>query len=53
MKKGRLEDLGVDGSTALKFIGQIEGEGLDWIHLAQHKNKWRAVVNVVLNRRVP
>ena len=29
LKKGRLEDLGVDGSTVLKCIPQIEGEGLD------------------------
>ena len=26
---------------------------MDWIHLAQERNKWRAVVYTVLNFRVP
>jgi hypothetical protein len=27
-------------------------EGVDWIHLVQDKDKWRAVVNTVMNLRV-
>jgi hypothetical protein len=27
--------------------------GLDWIHLAQDTDRWRALVNVVVNLRVP
>jgi hypothetical protein len=27
--------------------------GLDWIGLAQDRNRWRALVNSVLNLRVP
>jgi hypothetical protein len=27
--------------------------GVDWIGLAQDKDKWRAVVNAVMNLRVP
>jgi hypothetical protein len=26
---------------------------VDWIGLAKERNRWRAVVNVVLNLRVP
>jgi hypothetical protein len=32
---------------------EIEWEGVDWIHLAQYKNRWRALVNEVMNLRVP
>jgi len=27
--------------------------GMDWIDLAQDRNKWRAVVNAVMNLRIP
>jgi hypothetical protein len=28
-------------------------EGLEWMHLAQDKDQWRAVVNTVVKLRVP
>jgi hypothetical protein len=28
-------------------------EGVDWIDLAQDRDKWQAVVNTVMNLRVP
>jgi hypothetical protein len=28
-------------------------EGVDWIHVAQDRDRWRAVVNTVMNFRVP
>jgi hypothetical protein len=28
-------------------------EDVDWIHLAQDSDQWRAVVNTVMNLRVP
>jgi hypothetical protein len=27
--------------------------GVDWIHVAQDRDQWRAVVNTVMNLRVP
>jgi hypothetical protein len=32
---------------------EVECEGMDWIDLAQDKNRWRALVNAVMNLRVP
>ena len=26
---------------------------MDWINLAEHRDEWRALVNVVMNLRVP
>jgi len=40
------EDLGLDG----RIIGW---EGVDWIHLVQHRDQWRALVDMVMKLRVP
>jgi hypothetical protein len=34
-------------------LREIGWEGVDWLHLAQDGDKWRAVVNVVMNLWVP
>jgi hypothetical protein len=34
-------------------LGEVRWRDVDWIGLAQDRNRWRAVVNSVLNLRVP
>jgi hypothetical protein len=32
---------------------EIDWGGVDWVGLAQDRDKWRALVNVVMNLQVP
>jgi hypothetical protein len=32
---------------------EIEWDGMDWFHLAQNRDQWRALVNAVMNFLVP
>jgi hypothetical protein len=34
-------------------LGEVGEGGVDWISLAQDRDKWKAVVNAVMNLRVP
>jgi hypothetical protein len=35
------------------YLGEIGWGGVDWIGLAQDRDKWRALVNAVMNLWVP
>jgi hypothetical protein len=49
-----LEDLRVDGRIILKMdLQEVGWVDMDWIDLAQDRDKWRALVNAVMNLRVP
>jgi hypothetical protein len=30
-------------------LGEVEWGGMDWIHQAQNRDQWRALVNTVMN----
>jgi hypothetical protein len=34
-------------------LGDIGWDGVDWIDMAQDGDQWRALVNTILNLRVP
>jgi hypothetical protein len=34
-------------------IQEVEGGSMDWIELAQYRDRWRALVDVVMKLRVP
>ena len=48
-ERNHLEDPGVDGSS-----GSVTGTGgRDWIDWAQDRDRWRALVNAVMNLWFP
>jgi hypothetical protein len=48
-----LADPGVEGRIILKWVFKKRDGGMDWIELAQDRNRWRALVNAVMNLGVP
>jgi len=41
------KDLVIDGRK------EVEYKGVDWIHLAQDRDQWGVLVNMVMSLRVP
>jgi hypothetical protein len=51
-ERDHYEDLDVGGSIKWILI-EIGWGGVDWIDLAQDRDRWRTLMNTVMNLRVP
>jgi len=50
-ERDRLEDPGLDGRIILRWV--FRKWDVDWIELTQDRDRWRALVNAVINLWVP
>jgi hypothetical protein len=44
-----LEDQGVDEDGIRMDLREIDWESVEWIQLAQDRDRWRALVNTMMN----
>jgi hypothetical protein len=52
-ERQHLEDQGVGGKMGSEWVlERLAWGGVDWIRLAQDRDRWRAVVSAVMNLRV-
>jgi hypothetical protein len=56
-KARRKEPLGKQRRRWMDFVKmdlrEIGWDGMDWIDLARDRDQWRALVNMIMNLRVP
>ena len=52
-ERDHVKDQGVDGRIILRCILRQWAGGVDWIDLAHNGDRWRDLVNAVMNLRVP
>ena len=51
-ERDRLDDPDIDGRIIFKWIFRKWDGCMDWIDMNQSRDRWRAVVNAVMNFRV-
>jgi hypothetical protein len=52
-ERDHLEDVGMDRTIILKWIFKQWDGGMHWIDLAQDRDRWRALLNSIMNLQVP
>jgi hypothetical protein len=52
-ERENLGDPGVDRRIILRDLQDVGCEGMEWIQLAQDRDRWWALVTAVMNLRVP
>jgi hypothetical protein len=48
-----LKDPGIDRIILKWIFERLDGGSMDWIDLAQDRDRWRAIVNAVMNLQIP
>jgi hypothetical protein len=51
--EGNYENQNVGGDNIKMDLREIGWDGMDWIDVSQDRDQWRALVNTVMNLRVP
>ena len=52
-ERDHLEDPDLDKRIILKWVFRKRDGGMSWIDLAQNRDRWRVLVNVVMSIRGP
>ena len=52
-ERDHLEDVGADKRIIKMDLQEVGGGDMEWIDLAQDRDRWRALVNVVMNLWFP
>ena len=53
MERNSLRDPDVDGDNIKMDIQELGCGVMDWIELAQDRDRWRVLLNAAMNLRVP
>jgi hypothetical protein len=53
METNDLVDPCIEGRIILKWIFRKWNGAMNWIDLAQNRDTWRALVNAIINHRLP
>jgi len=52
-ERDHLEEPGMDGNIILRWMFSSWDGGMDWIDLAQDRDRWLSLVNAVMNFQFP